>query len=121
MTLPIEHRRDAAYRRDWLWAAALIHRVSGILLALFLPLHFLALGLALEGEAKLDGFLKWTDMPLVKFAEMGLVFLLAVHLIGGVRVLMIENAAWRPGQKSMAVIGVVAAAFIAVIFAIRIL
>ena len=40
----------AAYRRDALWLAAMVHRISGVLLALFLPLHFLALGLAIEGE-----------------------------------------------------------------------
>ena len=41
----------------------MIHRLSGLALAIFLPLHFLALGLAINGEAKLESFLRWTDQP----------------------------------------------------------
>ena len=72
------------------WWAFWLHRVSGLLLALFLPLHFLALGQALTGPAALDGFLRFADAPLVKVGEWGLVTLLALHLTGGVRLLLIE-------------------------------
>lgn len=72
------------------WWAFWLHRVSGLALAVFLPLHFLALGSALRGPAALDGFLAFTDQPLVKLAEWGLVVLLALHLAGGVRLLLIE-------------------------------
>ncbi|MEL7542698.1 MAG: succinate dehydrogenase, cytochrome b subunit [Pseudomonadota bacterium] len=97
---------QTGHRRNALWTAALIHRVSGVLLALFLPLHFLVLGLALEGEAALGSFLKWTENPLVKFAEAGLVFLLAVHLLGGIRVLVLENLVWRDAYKSAATVAI---------------
>jgi len=46
------------------WAFVL-HRVSGVLLTLFLPAHFLALGSALQGAAAMDAFLDWTKNPLV--------------------------------------------------------
>lgn len=82
------------------WAFVL-HRVSGLLLALFLPVHFWALSLAIEGEAALDGFLRWTENPLVKLAEFGLVLLLAAHLTGGLRLLVIELLPWTERQKSM--------------------
>jgi fumarate reductase subunit D len=36
--------------------AATIHRLSGIALAIFLPIHFLALASALNGAAALDSF-----------------------------------------------------------------
>ena len=72
------------------WWAFWLHRVSGLLLALFLPLHFLALGQALRGPGALEGFLRFADAPLVKLAEWGLVMLLALHLTGGVRLLLIE-------------------------------
>ena len=58
----------------------MVHRVSGIALALFLPLHFWALSRALEGEAQLDAFLAWTRDPLVKAAEWGIVLALALAL-----------------------------------------
>ncbi|MBI3453105.1 MAG: succinate dehydrogenase [Rhodospirillales bacterium] len=82
------------------YLAFLVHRLSGLALALFLPLHFWALGRAIEGEAALDGFLRWADRPLVKFAEAGLVVLLAIHLAGGLRVLAIEFLPWRNWQKT---------------------
>jgi fumarate reductase subunit D len=99
-----------------LWIAAMVHRVSGLLLACFLPLHFLALGLAIDGEGRLEGFLRWTDNPLVKLAEMILVFLLAVHMLGGIRVLVIENMPWRGGQKVLATAALAAAGAAALVF-----
>jgi len=82
------------------WAFAL-HRVSGLALVLFLPFHFLVLGLALEREAALDGFLAWSQAPLVKLAEAGLVILLAAHLTGGLRLLALEFLPWRESQKTL--------------------
>ena len=82
--------------------AFLVHRVSGVLLVLFLPGHFIALGSALEGAAAFDEFLAWTEQPLVKFAEWGIVLLLAAHLTGGLRVLMLEFLPWRDWQKTLA-------------------
>jgi fumarate reductase subunit D len=70
--------------------AFLLHRLSGLALAVFLPLHFWALGQALRGAAALDGFLRFADQPLFKFGEWALVVLLALHMMGGVRLLLIE-------------------------------
>ena len=81
---------DARGRRHPAYAAFLVHRLSGLALALFLPLHFWALGQALHGAAALDGFLRWADQGLFKFAEWGLVVLLSLHLGGGLRLLLIE-------------------------------
>jgi fumarate reductase subunit D len=75
--------------------AFLVHRISGIALALFLPAHFLALGTAIRGEAALDEFLRWTEQPLVIAAEWVLVILLAAHMAGGLRVLALEFLPWR--------------------------
>lgn len=75
----------------------MVHRVSGIALALFLPLHFWALSRALE----LDAFLDWTRQPLVKLAEWAIVVALAAHLAGGVRVLVLELLPWTEWQKAL--------------------
>jgi len=82
------------------WAFA-VHRASGLLLAIFLPFHFWALGTAISGAARLDAFLAWTQAPLVKLSEVGLVVLLAAHLTGGLRLLAIEFLAWRSWQKTV--------------------
>ena len=79
---------------------ALVHRLSAIALAGFLPAHFWALGQGLE----MDAFLRWTEQPLVKVAEWGLVVLLAAHLGGGLGVLAIEFLDWQEWQKSLAAI-----------------
>lgn len=110
----IRHRSSA------LWIAAMVHRLSGLALAIFLPFHFLALGLAIDGAARLDGFLRWTDQPWVKLSEGGLVFLLAVHLLGGLRVLVIENFDWRDGQKQLATLAAAVSAVVAFIFLARV-
>lgn len=112
--------RQIKHRSSGLWLAAMIHRLSGLALAIFLPFHFLALGLAIHGGASLDSFLRWTDQPLVKFAEGGLVFLLTVHLLGGLRVLAIENFPWYDGQKQLATLAAAVSAVIAVIFLARV-
>lgn len=80
-------QRARAHPAYW---AFLLHRLSGLGLALFLPLHFWALGQAIHGAAALDGFLRLADQPLFKLAEWGLVVLLSLHLMGGVRLLLIE-------------------------------
>ncbi len=88
-------RRHPAY-----WGFVL-HRASGVALALFLPLHFWALGQAIHGAAALDGFLRLVDHPLFTLAEWGLVVLLALHLAGGLRVMALEFLGWRHRQKDL--------------------
>ena len=97
---------------------ALAHRLSGIALALFLPLHFWALGQALHGEARLESFLRWTEQPLVKASEWAIVLLLAIHLTGGVRILMIEFLPWRDWQKTLAAAAAATALAIGLLFAL---
>jgi succinate dehydrogenase subunit D len=114
MSLPrLQHRTGA------LWLAALVHRLSGLALAIFLPLHFLTLGLAISGEARLEGFLRWSDAPLVKLGESMLVFLLVVHLLGGLRLLILENLDWHGRQKELASIAAALAAIVAFVFLAR--
>lgn len=99
-------KNDFRARDHPAWWAFLVHRVSGLLLSIFLPLHFWALGQALAGEARLESFLRWADHPLVKFAETGLVVLLAAHLAGGLRLLMLEFLPWRDWQKTLLAVAV---------------
>ena len=93
-----------------LWYAYLLHRVSGLLLALFLPVHFWVLSLAVRNADALDRFLDLSKHPIVKFAEVGLVFLLAVHIFGGLRLMALELLSWTSSQKTWAA-GAVALSF----------
>ncbi|MCG6904817.1 MAG: succinate dehydrogenase, cytochrome b556 subunit [Rhodobacter sp.] len=89
-------------RRHPLWLAHLLHRISGLALALFLPVHFWVLSLAIRDTDGLNRFLTFTDLPGVKLAEFGLVFLLAVHMAGGLRLMALEHLGWTTRQKSLA-------------------
>jgi fumarate reductase subunit D len=65
--------------------------------------------------------LSWTEAPLVKASEVALVFLLAVHLGGGLRLLFVEfggfRAAWQPALIATAFGG---ATLCALLFALNV-
>ncbi len=108
------------HRNQPLWYAYLLHRTSGIALAIFLPVHFYVLGLSLESSKDFDKVLVWAEQPLVKLAEIGLVFLLAVHLFGGLRLLALEFLPWQPTQKTYAAIALALAFFMATGFLLKV-
>jgi len=92
--------------------AAMLHRLSGIALAIFLPLHFLALATALNGAKALDAFLAITRQPVVAFFEFGIVVALAIHMTLGLRVLAVEFLDFR--EKTLLPLSVCVAAVFAV-------
>ena len=92
-------RNDFRSRAHPAYWAFVVHRLSGLALAVYLPVHFWALGQAIAGDAALDGFLRFTDRPLFKIGEWGVVVLLALHLMGGLRVLAIEFLPWSSLRK----------------------
>jgi len=108
-----------AHRRQALWYAFIVHRISGIALALFLPIHFYVLALALKDKAVLDELLHWTQSPAIKLAEFGLVFLLAVHFFGGIRLMALEFLPWSDNQKTYAAAAAALAVFVAGTFLLR--
>ena len=69
---PKRHNDQRARSHPAYWAF-LVHRLSGLALALFLPLHFWALGSAIQGEALLDGFaVFYQTIPLHRGADLPL-------------------------------------------------
>lgn len=108
--------RGITSRAHPLWVAYLVHRLSGLALAVFLPVHFWVLAMAMTDPARLDGFLNLTEAGLVKIAEFGLVFLLAIHLFGGLRLMAMEWLPWTPSQKTLAAGATAASLFIALLF-----
>jgi fumarate reductase subunit D len=94
------------------FVAAMLHRLSGIALAIFLPVHFLALATALNGANAMDAFLALTRQPVVAFAEFGIVIALAIHMTLGLRLLAIEFFDFR--EKTLAVLSACVAAVCAI-------
>ena len=107
--------RRLAHRTSLLWLAALVHRLSGLALAIFLPLHFLALGLAIRGEATRK--LPALERPAAGEARRKRA-VPAVHR--GAALLLIENLAWRDGQKELAAAAAgISAVVVALILLVR--
>jgi fumarate reductase subunit D len=109
---------DLRARNHPAYWAFLVHRISGIALAAFLPLHFWVLGRALEGAARLEAVLAWTEQPLVKVSEWGIVLALAAHLAGGLRILALEFLPWRDWQKGLAAAAAAIALAVGLAFAL---
>jgi fumarate reductase subunit D len=101
----------AAHRQRG-FVAAMLHRLSGIALAVFLPLHFLVLGTALKGADALDSFLALTRQPVVAFFEWGIVVTLAIHMTLGLRVLAVEFFDFH--EKTLAALSACVAAVFAI-------
>jgi fumarate reductase subunit D len=97
-------RKPYATRNHPAWWAFALHRVSGLVLILFLPVHVYVLSQALDNPDQLDRFLTWADLPAVKLAETALVILFAAHLTGGLRLLAIEFLPWQDRQKTFIVV-----------------
>lgn len=105
------------------YLAALAHRLSGLALALFLPVHFLLLGTALNDEAGFSAAIAFTSHPLVKIAEWGLVIFLSLHLLLGLRVLALEMTRWpdrRDGRTAWIVPAIVIALLVGLLFWIQV-
>lgn len=113
-------KSDFRARNHPAYWAFVVHRASGVLLSLFLPLHFLALGQALQGAARLDAFLRWTEQPLLKAGETILVLLLAAHIAGGLRLLALEFLAWRDWQKALLALAAGASVAAGLVFALNV-
>lgn len=105
------HRTHPGY-----WAF-LLHRLSGLTLVLFLPVHLWVLGMAFD-SATFDSAIEWTSRPLVKLGEWGIVVLLAAHLTGGVRLLILEFLPWSDRHKFRIAISVGLAALFGCAFAL---
>ncbi len=111
--------RGITSRAHPLWLAYILHRLSGLALALFLPLHFWVLAMAVSNPGKLDGFLQMTEAGAVKLAEFGLVFLLAIHMFGGLRLMAMEWMPWSAPQKTLAASATALSFLIAGLFLVK--
>lgn len=103
--IPASHKQPG-------YVAALLHRLAGLALAIFLPFHFLVLASALNGADALDEFINITQTPVLRTAEAVIVVAFALHMALGLRVLAIEFLPIR--ERTSITVSVCLAAAIAV-------
>ena len=70
--------------------AWLLHRLSGVALAVYLIPHFFSVNAARGGPAALDSELAGFATPLFAAAEYVLVLTVAFHLLNGLRIIAID-------------------------------
>lgn len=75
--------------------------------------------MAITDPERLDGFLLLSESAAVKLAEFGLVFLLAIHMFGGLRLMALEWLPWSAPQKTLAASATAVAFLIACLFLLR--
>jgi succinate dehydrogenase / fumarate reductase cytochrome b subunit len=78
---------------------SILHRLSGVLLFLAVPLGVWALSVSLSGEAGFRQMAGAAAHPLAKLAVVGLVWAFAHHLFGGLRHLALD-AHWGADLRS---------------------
>jgi len=86
---------------------SILHRMSGALLFVTLPLGVWVLSLSLSGETGFQRIADWIANPLVRLALLGLIWAFVHHLLAGLRHLALD-VHWgtdlkRARQSSLAV------------------
>lgn len=79
--------------------AWLLHRLSGVALAVYLIPHFVSVNAARGGPAALDSELAGFASPLFAAAEYVLVLTVAFHLLNGLRIIAIDFFDLSRSQK----------------------
>lgn len=67
----------------WSW---LLHRVTGVILVLYLFMHLFVLSSSLAGGETFNKWLSTVQNPVFHFLEIGLAAVVAFHLLNGLRI-----------------------------------
>ena len=67
----------------WSW---LLHRITGVILVIYLFMHVFALSSSTAGEATFNSWLSKLQTPLTHVLEIGLAAVVAFHLLNGLRI-----------------------------------
>jgi succinate dehydrogenase / fumarate reductase cytochrome b subunit len=67
----------------WSW---LLHRITGVILVIYLFMHIFALSSSTGGETTFNSWLSKLQTPLTHVLEIGLAAVVAFHLLNGLRI-----------------------------------
>ena len=67
----------------WSW---ILHRITGVILVFYLFMHILVLSSSIGGEGSFNAWLSNLQTPLTHVLEIGLVAVVAFHLLNGLRI-----------------------------------
>jgi succinate dehydrogenase / fumarate reductase cytochrome b subunit len=92
-----------------------LHRISGVLLLIYLFMHLWVLGSAQSGPAAFDARLRMVQSPLFHFLEIGLVFVIFYHMINGLSITVMDFFNLSTRHKTLVTISVTIFAIVAII------
>jgi succinate dehydrogenase / fumarate reductase cytochrome b subunit len=96
----------------WSW---LLHRISGLLLLVYLFMHLWVLGSANSGAAAFDLRLKTVQSPLFHFLEIGLILVIFYHMVNGIAVTVMDFADISSKHKAVVTAMVTVFAILAIV------
>ena len=67
----------------WSW---LLHRISGVVLVLYLFAHIIAISASMGGPSKMESWLSALQKPVLHILEIALIGAVAFHLLNGLRI-----------------------------------
>jgi succinate dehydrogenase / fumarate reductase cytochrome b subunit len=91
-----------------------LHRVTGLLLLIYLFMHLWVLGSAQMGPEAFDARLRMVQSPIFHFLEIGLVFVIFYHMINGLSITIMDFFNLSRKHKTLITISVVIFAVIAI-------
>ncbi|OGC89704.1 MAG: succinate dehydrogenase, cytochrome b556 subunit [candidate division Zixibacteria bacterium RBG_16_53_22] len=92
-----------------------LHRISGVLLLIYLFIHLWVLGSAQSGTAAFDARLRMVQSPLFHFLEIGLVFVIFYHMINGLSITVMDFFNLSARHKTLVTVSVTIFAVVAII------
>jgi len=82
-------------------AAWLLQRLSGLFLTLYLIVHIIVIGTAVQGEDAFDDLLATFDKAPFLILDAGLVGVVAFHAVNGLRLILFDFAIGLRFQKAL--------------------
>ena len=83
-----------------MWAFWL-HRLSGLAIAFYLLMHILVISTVVGGTGNFDEAMKFLKAPLFVLLEMGLVAIILVHGLNGLRIVLLDLGYGVKKQKQI--------------------
>ena len=93
----------------------ILHRITGLLLLVYLLLHLYVIGSATRGPEAFNQTLGFVQQPLFHFLEIGLILVVFYHMVNGISISIMDFADISRKHKTMVVITVAVFAIIAIV------
>lgn len=82
--------------------ASILHRISGLIIFLLIPLLLWWFQLSLESEASFASIVTYLNMPILRFLAWGIMVAIVYHLTAGIKHLLMDMGLFEEKGSSKA-------------------